>query len=109
MNNNQEQQQNTSTNDYVAPQMMEAEVLGTLRKDKIGKPILVLEIAGLFALVFIALPIIQEQLNDPNSTLSILINGAAPVVNVPAEKKRQERALFCRRFYLPDRLVQIDD
>lgn len=85
MNTNQEEQQNTN-NPSLASQMVDAEVIGTLRKDKIGKPILVLEIGLLFALVFIALPIVNEQLNDPNSTLYALIYGAAPVVNVPAPK-----------------------
>lgn len=85
MNTNQQEQQNTN-NPSLASQMVDAEVIGTLRKDKIGKPILVLEIGLLFALVFIALPIVNEQLNDPNSTLYALIYGAAPVVNVPAPK-----------------------
>ena len=54
--------------------MVEAEVLGELRKDKIGKPILVLEIAVLFAIVLIALPIVNGMLEDPDSFLSKLIN-----------------------------------
>ena len=39
---------------YVNMINVQAEVLGELRKDKIGKPILVLEIAILFAIVFAA-------------------------------------------------------
>lgn len=89
MKDSQEQQQNEQMNSYADAQNMEAEVLGRLRKDKIGKPLLVIEIAALFALVFIALPIINNQLNDPNSTLSILINGAPPVVNVPKDNTEE--------------------
>lgn len=43
--------------------------IGRLRNEKIGKPGLVLWIFALFAIVFVSLPIIRQQLNDPNSFL----------------------------------------
>lgn len=59
-----------------------AEVLGELRKDKIGKPYLVLEIAVLFAVVLIALPIVNNMLNDTESALYKLLYGnPATIVN----------------------------
>ena len=61
---------------------VEAEVLGELRKDKIGKPILVLEIAVLFAFVLIALPIVTGMLEDPESFLSKLLSNS----NIPGQK-----------------------
>lgn len=48
---------------------IDAEVLGELRKDKIGKPKLVLVLALLFALVLAGLPILNNMLNDTESVL----------------------------------------
>ena len=70
MNNNLENQ-----NTFEDQRNVNAEVIGELRKDKIGKPILVIEIAVLFAIVLVALPIVNRMMNDENSTLYKLING----------------------------------
>ena len=70
MNNNPENQ-----NTFEDQRNVHAEVIGELRKDKIGKPILVIEIAVLFAIVLVALPIVNRMMNDENSTLYKLING----------------------------------
>ena len=64
---------NSSVNNAVDPRTVNAEVIGELRKDKIGRPILVLEIFGLFIIVLIALPIVTSMLNDENSALYQLI------------------------------------
>ena len=66
---------NSSVNNAVDPRTVNAEVIGELRKDKIGRPILVLEIFGLFIIVLIALPIVTSMLNDENSALYQLIYG----------------------------------
>lgn len=70
MNNNPENQ-----NTFEDQRSVQAEVIGELRKDKIGKPILVIEIAVLFVIVLIALPIVNTMMNDENSMLYKLING----------------------------------
>lgn len=49
--------------------------LGELRKEKIGRPVLVLEMLVLFIIVLIALPIVNNMLNDENSTLYKLVKG----------------------------------
>lgn len=59
-------------NDYKNTQ---PEVLGELRKEKIGKPLLVIEMLVLFVAVLIALPIISKMLADENSQLYKMIYG----------------------------------
>ena len=77
---------------YVNMINVQAEVLGELRKDKIGKPILVLEIAILFAIVLIALPIVNGMLDNPNSALNKLLNsnnGGGVVHTKPVDKENE--------------------
>lgn len=88
MNNNPENQNNLEDNRNV-----QAEVIGELRKDKIGKPILVIEIAVLFAIVLIALPIVNTMMADENSTLYKLINGTPTVVS-PTPSSNTETSEF---------------
>ena len=78
MNNNPENQ-----NTFEDQRNVHAEVIGELRKDKIGKPILVIEIAVLFAIVLVALPIVNKMMNDENSTLYKLINGTPSSIVSP--------------------------
>lgn len=78
MNNNPENQ-----NTFEDQRSVHAEVIGELRKDKIGKPILVIEIAVLFAIVLVALPIVNKMMNDENSTLYKLINGTPSSIVSP--------------------------
>lgn len=80
MNDNNEA--NTQTN-YVDPRTVEAQVIGELRKDKIGKPILVVEMFVLFAIVLIALPIVTNMMNNENSFLYKLFNPSASVAPTP--------------------------
>jgi len=52
-----------------------AQVIGVLRKDKIGKPILVVELFVLFAIVLIALPFMNTMFNDESSSLYKALHG----------------------------------
>lgn len=77
MNDNNDN--NTQTN-YVDPRTVNAQVIGELRKDKIGKPILVVEMFVLFAIVLIALPIVTNMMSDENSFLYKLFNPSTNVI-----------------------------
>lgn len=91
MNDNQELKDENSNN-YVDPRNINAEVIGELRKDKIGKPVLVVEIFLLFAIVLIALPIVSNMLNDENSFLYKMIYGSSVNVNIPNPSSNSEYA-----------------
>lgn len=73
--NNQVQQQ--AEQPAQDPRLIQPEIIGELRKEKIGKPILVIELFLLFGIVFASLPFINGQLNDENSFLYKLIHGQA--------------------------------
>lgn len=88
MNDNNDDK--TQTN-YVDPRTVQAEVIGELRKDKIGKPILVVEMFVLFAIVLIALPIVTNMMNNENSFLYKLLN---PSPNVATPQPIEERPEF---------------
>lgn len=85
MENNHDQQNLNVTEEtnYVDPRTVSAEVIGELRKDKIGKPILVVEMFVLFAIVLIALPIVNSMLNDDQSVLYKLLYGDTSNIIVP--------------------------
>ena len=51
------------------PRTVQPSVIGELRKDRIGKPILVLEMLVMFGIVMIALPIVYSIANDEKSAL----------------------------------------
>jgi hypothetical protein len=70
-----EDNNNTPTQEQQDPRLIQPEIIGELRKNKIGKPILVIELFLLFGIVFTSLPFINEMLNDENSKLYQLING----------------------------------
>lgn len=70
----------------------EAEVIGELRKDKIGKPILVVEIAVLFLVVLIGLPIVSSMLDNENSMLSKLLNKNTGGTPIPVTTQASEYA-----------------
>lgn len=86
MNNNQTDENKTSLeqNNYVDPRTINAQVIGELRKDKIGKPILVLEMFALFAIVLIALPLVTGMLNDETSALYKLVYGSTVITPTPS-------------------------
>lgn len=87
--NNQEnvqpQVQQTETQD---PRLIRPEIIGELRKEKIGKPIMVIELFLLFGIVFAGLPFINSQLNDENSKLYQIIHnkGASVIVATTTTK-----------------------
>ena len=87
--NNQESQnkaqeientQNVSQENYVDPRTIQAEVIGELRKDKIGRPILVIQMFVIFGIVLVGLPIVTNLLNNQSSFLYKIFKGNAPVV-----------------------------
>ena len=49
------------------PRTVQPQVIGELRKDRIGKPILVLEMLVMFGIVLIALPLVHTIVNDEKS------------------------------------------
>lgn len=53
----------------VDPRNIEAEVIGELRKEKIGKPILAIEMLILLIVVLISLPMMYKMFNDETSDL----------------------------------------
>jgi hypothetical protein len=74
--NNQENVQNTNTQQVQQdPRLIHPEIIGELRKEKIGKPLMVVELFLLFGIVFAGLPFINSQLNDENSRLYQIIHG----------------------------------
>ena len=90
--NNQEnvqpQVQQTETQD---PRLIRPEIIGELRKEKIGKPIMVIELFLLFGIVFAGLPFINSQLNDENSKLyQIIHNKGADVIVATTTTKQSD-------------------
>ena len=65
---NQNKQEETQIDYETANKNNQPITLGELRKEKIGRPVLVLEMLVLFIIVLIALPIVNNMLNDENST-----------------------------------------
>lgn len=60
---------------YTDPKTVDAVVIGELRKEKIGRPMIVIELAILFIIVLIGLPIVNSMMNDENSVLYKFLNG----------------------------------
>ena len=74
--NNQENVQTNNTQQLQQdPRLIHPEIIGELRKEKIGKPLMVIELFLLFGIVFAGLPFINSQLNDENSKLYQIIHG----------------------------------
>ena len=46
------------------------------RKEKIGRPMIVIELAVLFVIVLVGLPMINSMMNDENSVLYKFLNGS---------------------------------
>lgn len=59
--NNQNNQQDS--------RLIQPEIIGELRKEKIGKPLIVIELFLLFGIVFAALPMVNKAMQDENSEL----------------------------------------
>lgn len=77
---------------YVDPRTIEAEVIGELRKDKIGRPILVVQMFVIFGIVLIALPIVTNLMGDQSSFLYKLFNknGVPVAPATPVETPKNE-------------------
>lgn len=58
----------------VDPRNIEAEVIGELRKEKIGKPTLAIEMLLLLIVVLVSLPVINKMFNDETSDLYKIIH-----------------------------------
>lgn len=80
---NQQNTQQTQESNYIDPHTVQAEVIGELRKDKIGRPVIVLEMFILFAIVLIGLPIANKLMNDQNSFLYKLFNPNNALIEDP--------------------------
>lgn len=83
-NNNSEEIRNSNQN-YVDPRTINAEVIGELRKDKIGRPMLVIQMFVIFAIVMIGLPIVNNMMADESSFLYKMFNGNQTVVTNPEQ------------------------
>lgn len=95
LQNTSKEVQNSNVTDqtsYVDPRTIEAEIIGELRKDKIGRPILVVQMFIIFGIVLISLPIFTSLLNNPSSFLYKMFNSNgisdAPVTS--SDDKREE-------------------
>lgn len=76
--------QNNQNNDF---KNIKAVVIGELRKDKIGRPILVAELFVIILIVMISLPFISSMLDNENSSLYKLFHGTpAKVTPQPVTK-----------------------
>ena len=62
-------QNNVEETTYTSPKDVEPVVIGELRKEKIGRPMIVIELGILFIIVLIGLPIVTSMMNDENSVL----------------------------------------
>ena len=77
---------------YVDTRTIEAEIIVELRKDKIGRPILVVQMFIIFGIVLISLPIFTSLLNNPSSFLYKMFNsnGISDAPVTPSDDKREE-------------------
>ena len=97
MNNNVDNniQENVIQNEVIQNDQnvykQDAQVIGKLRKIKIGNPLLAIELLGLFLVVLISLPIVNNLLSDETSFLSQFIAKikGTPVVTVESEKRSE--------------------
>ena len=95
LQNTSQEVQNSNVTDqtsYVDPRTIEAEIIGELRKDKIGRPILVVQMFIIFGIVLISLPIFTSLLNNPSSFLYKMFNsnGISDAPVTPSDDKREE-------------------
>ena len=95
LQNTSKEVQNSNVTDqtsYVDPRTIEAEIIGELRKDKIGRPILVVQKFIIFGIVLISLPIFTSLLNNPSSFLYKMFNsnGISDAPVTPSDDKREE-------------------
>lgn len=80
-------QNNVEETTYTSPKDVEPVVIGELRKEKIGRPMIVIELGILFIIVLIGLPIVTSMMNDENSVLYKFLNGnSSNDVNITTNK-----------------------
>ena len=68
-------QNNVEETSYTNPRDVEPVVIGELRKEKIGRPMIVVELAILLIIVLVGLPMVNGMMNDENSVLYKFLNG----------------------------------
>lgn len=66
---------NVEETSYTNPKDVEPVVIGELRKEKIGRPMIVVELAILLIIVLVGLPMVNSMMNDENSVLYKFLNG----------------------------------
>lgn len=82
--------QNNQNNDF---KNVNAVVIGELRKDKIGRPILVAELFVIILIVMISLPFISSMLDNENSSLYKLLHGTPkPITPTPVNRSEYSDA-----------------
>ncbi len=82
--------QNNQNNDF---KNVNAIVIGELRKDKIGRPILVAELFVIILIVMISLPFISSMLDNENSAVYKFLHGTqATITHEPAVKSEYSDA-----------------
>lgn len=82
----QEEKDNVEKENYTDPRNVQAEVIGELRKEKIGRPMIVIELAILFIIVLIGLPIVNSMMQDENSVLYKFLNGSNTSPNITTKQ-----------------------
>ena len=92
MNNHKDENNVTNQGDqYVDPRTVQAEVLGELRKEKIGKPGVVIYMFVFFVCALVSLPYVNTLLSDEKSFLYKLVNGeASNIGNQPVTQPKAE-------------------
>ncbi len=66
------------------PKTVQPAVIGELRKDRIGKPILVLEMLVMFGIVMVALPLVYTIANDEKSVVYKWLHKDEVIVEEPS-------------------------
>lgn len=82
----QEEKDNVEKENYTDLRNVQAEVIGELRKEKIGRPMIVIELAILFIIVLIGLPIVNSMMQDENSVLYKFLNGSNTSSNITTKQ-----------------------
>ena len=72
------------------PRTVQPQVIGELRKDRIGKPILVLEMLVMFGIVLVALPLVHTIVNDEKSPVYKWLHKDEKIVDVDPEPTQQQ-------------------
>lgn len=90
MNGNQQNQNNN--NEVTSMRNVDATVIGELRKEKIGRPMLVVELLAIFLVVMIALPFLNQWSDDESSPLYKLLHGSsnAPQPATPVKREYED-------------------